>query len=196
MNKPYPHTLAGKISPDQKQELISWLTDHSYSEVQALIAAPPPEGFGLEVSIPTISRFYKANFGVIDEQRRELIGNRSAEQTHYAEALDEYHRQGLEDGITLLLQERFFELLCRPVENVDELKKLAHVGRIMKQLNIEIDPGIASTTRLLRKAALDPRSLKKYHQDDNVTPGDAKDQDASSFAKAHSGSGLPCSAAA
>src|SRR4029078_2199359 len=45
MTKPRSDSFAEKISPDQRLQLIDWLSDHSYSETCELIAAPPPDGF-------------------------------------------------------------------------------------------------------------------------------------------------------
>ena len=53
MTKPRLDSFAEKISPAQKQQLIEWLADHTYSEVCDLIATEPPDGFGLQTSVST-----------------------------------------------------------------------------------------------------------------------------------------------
>jgi hypothetical protein len=45
MNKPDPQSFAEKISPEQHEQLIDWLADHTYSEVRDLVASPPPGTF-------------------------------------------------------------------------------------------------------------------------------------------------------
>ena len=151
MSKPNPNSLSEKISPEQKQQLIVWLADHTYGETQELCAVPPPEGLGMEIGLGTLCRFYKANFHAIDKLRHQNLGDRASEQVHYAEALDDLHRQNLADGSTLLLQERLYELLSRPVETVDDLKKLVYISRAMKELDIQLDPTLARKDRMFKK---------------------------------------------
>ena len=184
MRKPNPNALSGKISPEQKQQLIVWLSDHTYEETQDLCAAPPPEGFGVEVSISTLCRFYKANFVAIDHLRHQNLGDRASEQVHYAEALDDLHRQNLAGGTTLLLQERFYELLSRPVQNVDQLKKLVTIARSMKDLNIQLDPETERKDRVFKKLMPHPLEdlahlLKPKKPDSSpATPEPGQKQDA------------------
>jgi hypothetical protein len=140
MNKPDSNSFAEKISASQRDQLIDWLTDHSYPEVVELVAAPPPEGFGLEVSTSTICRFYKANFNRIAERRQDKLSGRGAEQRHYADTLDGFYRQNLTHGAEVSLLERYYELLSRPVDNIDQLKKLVYVAKQIKDLEIPLDP--------------------------------------------------------
>jgi hypothetical protein len=164
MNKPDPQSFAEKISPEQHQQLIDWLADHTYSEVCDLVAAPPPDGFGIQVSIATICRFYKVHYNRIADIRQENLSNRGAEQRLYADGHNEFYRENLTHGATLSLQERFYELLSRPVENIDQLKKLVYICKQIQELKIPLDPDKATKDRILKDLAGHPldRLLDKY----------------------------------
>jgi len=150
MNKPDPHSFAEKISPEQQMQLIDWLADHSYPEVVDLVAAPPPEGFGLEVSTSTICRFYKMNYDRIAEVRQHKLSGRGAEQCHFADTLDQGYRENLVHGASISLLERYYELLSRPVENIDQLKKLVYISKQLKELEIPLDPEEETKNRALK----------------------------------------------
>ena len=164
MNKPDTKSFAEKISPEQHQQLIEWLAEHTHSEVRDLVAEPPPDGFGIDVSIATICRYYKANLSRITSVRQEKLGDRGADQRHYADTLNDSYRENLAHGATLSLQERFYELLSRPVENVDQLKKLVFICRQIQELKIELDPDKALKDRMLKELAGHPldRLIKKH----------------------------------
>jgi len=140
MNKPDPNSFAGKISGEQSDQLLDWLADHSYPEVVELVAAPPPEGFGLEVSTSTLCRFYKAHFNKIAEIRQEKFTNRAMAQRHNADTLDTFYRENLAHGADISLLEHYYELLSRPVESIDQLKKLVYISGKIKELEIPLDP--------------------------------------------------------
>jgi hypothetical protein len=156
MNKPHPESFAEKISPEQRSQLIEWLAEHTYSETCALVAAPPPEGFGLEVSIATVCRFYKANFFDIDKVRKQNLEDRAADQLFHSDQTNDLYREQLDSGSTLCLQERFYELLTRPVDDVDQLKKLVYVCKQLKDLKIPLDPNKERKDRLLKELAGHP----------------------------------------
>jgi hypothetical protein len=151
MTKPHSDSFAEKISPDQKKRLIEWLSEHSYSETAQLVAADPPEGFGLQISNSTLCRFHKANYEAIAELRQEKLNLRAAEQQLYSEGHNDLYRSNLNKGTTLCLQERLYEFLTRPVESIDDLKKLVYICRQVKDLRIPLDPKqeIARETSLL-----------------------------------------------
>lgn len=106
MTKQRLDSFAEKISPDQTQQLIGWLAEHTYSEARELIAAEPPDGFGFEVSISTICRFHKAHYAAVTAIRQEKLNSRAAEQEHYSDSLNDFYRSNLNKGTTLSLQER------------------------------------------------------------------------------------------
>jgi hypothetical protein len=164
MNKPDPQSFAEKISPEQRQQLIEWLADHTYAEACDFVAAPPPDGFGIQVSIATICRFYKANYHSIATVRQEKLNDRGAEQRLYADGHNEYYRENLTHGATLSLQERFYELLSRPVENVDQMKKLVYICKQIQELKIPLDPEKVTKDEVLRDLVGHPldRLLDQY----------------------------------
>jgi hypothetical protein len=181
MNKPDPQSFAEKISPEQHQQLIEWLADHTYAEVRDLVASPTPDGFGIEVSVATICRFYKANFNKITRIRQEKLSDRGAEQRLYSDSHNEHYRQNLTHGATLSLQERFYELLSRPVETIDDLKKLVYICKQINDLKIPLDPDKAIKDNILRDLAGHPldRLLDKYGRRlFGLKPDDSTDADA------------------
>jgi hypothetical protein len=151
MNKPHADSFSEKISPEQRTQLMEWLADHTYAETCSLVAVPPPDGFGIEVSIATICRFYKAHLDQINAIRQERLHNVAVEQIHYADTIDDSYRECLSNGATLCLQERFYELLTRPVENVDQLKKLVYVCKQIEDLKIKLDPVEVTKDRALKQ---------------------------------------------
>jgi hypothetical protein len=134
MSKPILN-LAEKLSPEQRQQLIDWMSEQTYAEVQELVAAPPPDGFGIEVSISTLSRFYKAH-------DREIAASRSDKIDHKLGFMFEStdpsgYRLSLADMATLCLQERLYEALSRPLNSIDDLKKLAHICTQVHALKLD-----------------------------------------------------------
>jgi hypothetical protein len=125
-------TFAGKISASQHFQLKEWLADHTYDEVIDLVAIQPPEGFGIKVGKTTLSRYYKAHFEEIDRLRQEHIESRACDMLR-RDGHD--YRAVLRDAHTQLLLERLWELLSRPVESVDDLKKLTIIAEKMKSLD-------------------------------------------------------------
>ena len=160
MTKPRLDSFAEKISAAQTQQLIEWLAEHTYSEICDLVATEPPDGFGLQVSISTICRFHKAHFARVIELRQERLGNRAAEQSLYSDSHDEFYRENLNKGTTLSLQERLYEMLSRPVETIDDLKKLVYVCKEVKNLEIPLDPKEEVEKKLLKELRGSP--IKAY----------------------------------
>jgi hypothetical protein len=136
MTKPRSDSFAEKISPEQRAQLIDWLSDHSYAETCELIAAPPPDGFGIQTSQTTLCRFYKINFEEIEKCRQEKLTDRALD--HLNHEVREYgYRCVLADSSDLYLQERYHEALTRPLDSIDDLKKLVFIAARMKELNLE-----------------------------------------------------------
>jgi hypothetical protein len=136
MTKPHPNSFAERISPEQRAQLLDWLSDHTYAETCELVAAPPPDGFGIEVSQATLSRFYKANFEEVEKRRQDRITDRALDHLNH-EQREPGYRCVLADSADLYLQERYHEALTRPVESIDDLKKLVQIATRMKELNLE-----------------------------------------------------------
>ena len=131
--KPVRGTFTGTLSSEQRLQLIEWLADHTYDEVIELVAAQPPEGFGVKVGKTTLCRFHKANFEEIERIRGAHIATRSLEMLDRPDGHD--YRDMLRDSFSQLLLERLWELLSRPVQSADELKKLTVIAEKMKTLN-------------------------------------------------------------
>ena len=142
MTKQRSDALAEKISAEQKAQLIDWLSHHSYADTCALVAAPPPDGFGFETSRAALSRFYKAHFEEITKRRQEKLLDCALEQLHYEVGQPEY-REVLADSVHLSLQERFCEALNQPLDSIDDLKKLVTIAAKLKEGGFLIDPNAA-----------------------------------------------------
>jgi hypothetical protein len=139
MNKPRSDAFSEKISPEQKLQVIEWLSDHSYTETAELVAAPPPDGFGIEVSRAALCRFYKTHFEQIETARREKFSVRAINLSEH-HFRDPDYRAVLAESADLFLQDRYFEALTRPVESIDDLKKLVAIAQKIKDLKLELDP--------------------------------------------------------
>src|SRR5215212_10186337 len=50
-------SFASKLTVPQVQQLLGWLSAYSVADVRALVAQPPPDGFGIEVHDMTLRRF-------------------------------------------------------------------------------------------------------------------------------------------
>jgi hypothetical protein len=115
-----------KINEAQTEQLISWLAHHTYKEVQELIAAPEPAGFSMQVSLSTISRFYREHQCAIAYRRRDDLGDQAAE-IEKMESHDLYQRLTFHKSSTYLIQERVFQLLNETGRTVNDLQKLTKV---------------------------------------------------------------------
>lgn len=131
--KSAPGIFSDKISKSQHSQLKEWLADHTYDEVVELVAAEPPDGFGIKVGKTTLCRYYKAHFYEIDRLRQERIEGRAVQML--GAQFNPDYRAVLRDAHTQLLLERFWELLSRPVESVDDLKKLTVIAEKVKSLD-------------------------------------------------------------
>jgi hypothetical protein len=101
--------------------------------VVELVGAEPPEGFGIKVGKTTVCRFYKAHFHEIDKLRQDRLADRAVESLDRLGSQD--YRAVVRDAYTQLLLERLWELLSRPVQSADELKKLTVIAEKMKSLD-------------------------------------------------------------
>jgi hypothetical protein len=130
-----------KISEEQRAQLIHWLAEHTYDDVLALIKAEPPDGFGMEISKPTLSRFFHEFFYEIDKLRQERIHNRVVQHCSVVFPDPDGIRNFLHEGAALRLQEHLCDLLSQPVTSVSELKALASISKTITELNVNLaDP--------------------------------------------------------
>src|SRR3954447_14182635 len=107
-----------KISEEQHAQLIHWLAEHSYDDVLALVKADPPSGFGMEVSKPTLSRFYHDNFSEIDSLRQKRIHNRVVQHYDPIYPDEDSMRNFLHESAALRLQEHLCDFLAQPITSV------------------------------------------------------------------------------
>jgi hypothetical protein len=128
-------SLEEKISAPDRSRLFEWLAQHSYTEVQELVAAHPPEGFGFSVAKSTLSRFYKAHFLEIDSIRQLRLDARAYAISQINQGGD--YAETLHNSSLQLLLERYFEMISHPLESIDDLKKLAAVAEKIQSLRAQ-----------------------------------------------------------
>ena len=133
--KPHPESLEEKISSEQRSRLLEWLAEHSYGEVQELVASEPPQGFGFSVGKTTLCRFYKANFDEIDAIRQFRLDGRAFAITQMNQNGE--YTDNLNNSARQILLERYFQMLSQPLESIDELKKLVAIGEKIHALVAE-----------------------------------------------------------
>jgi len=135
MKKERSDSLSQQISESQHTQLQQWLAENSYAEVQKLAADPPPDGFGLEIGLGTLSRYFHAHYDEIDELRQDFIENRACGHADRERCSPNY-RELLADSASLFLIERYHELASHPVDSLDQLRKLALVTEKIERLKI------------------------------------------------------------
>jgi len=59
MRKPKPIGPLSSLTPDQRQTLRAWCDYLTYEQIQQRLALPPPDGFGLQVSVWQLRRYYQ-----------------------------------------------------------------------------------------------------------------------------------------
>src|SRR6478609_3533629 len=115
-NKPRSDAFSQKLSEEQHAHLIQWLANHSYDEVLDFIKAEPPDGFGFEISKPTLSRYYHDHSDEIDKLRQDRILGRALE--HQRMLLDEEGaRYFYHEAAALRIQEHLCDLLSQPIHS-------------------------------------------------------------------------------
>ena len=50
--------ILDSLSPEQREQLMDWLELHPVQKVLELVAAPPPDGFGIKTHITSLRRFH------------------------------------------------------------------------------------------------------------------------------------------
>jgi hypothetical protein len=51
--------ILDSLEPEQKEQLMTWLSNLEIAQVLDKVAAPPPEGFGIKTHITSLRRFYQ-----------------------------------------------------------------------------------------------------------------------------------------
>ena len=68
---PFPGILE-TLSPEQSDQLLTWIEIHPIQTVLERVAAPPPDGFGMKTHVTSLRRFYRrAQSRLIEEEARE-----------------------------------------------------------------------------------------------------------------------------
>ena len=55
-------SLLARLTADQRTQLLKWLVEYKVADVTRFVAAPPPDGFGIETHTTTLRRI-KASYG-------------------------------------------------------------------------------------------------------------------------------------
>ncbi len=78
---PFPGIL-DTLSPEQSDQLLTWLEIHPIQTVIELVAAPPPDGFGMKTHVTSLRRFYRrAQSRRMEEEAREADTAQSPPRT-------------------------------------------------------------------------------------------------------------------
>jgi hypothetical protein len=62
IQKTRPDDILGNLPEDQQHLILDWCEESSYREVLKKIAAPPPEGLGLNIHYTSLRRFFLKHF--------------------------------------------------------------------------------------------------------------------------------------
>lgn len=62
-----------ELTEEQRETLYDWLLSDSYAGVQARMAVPPPEGFGIRAQITTLQRFFARRMDEVREENEEEL---------------------------------------------------------------------------------------------------------------------------
>lgn len=79
IEKTRPDDVLGNLTEDQQNIILDWCEELSYREVLKKIAAPPPEGLGLNVHYTSLRRFFLKRFP------ERFLRDRAASITHWEE---------------------------------------------------------------------------------------------------------------
>jgi hypothetical protein len=112
---PNPSVL-DQLSPEQQDQLFSWLEIHSPSEVAEMVRRPPPEGFGI-TTYPTSLRRFSA--------RRKLTNRK--EELHLAleAVLTADSESSLDQATASAIRHLAFELSTQPQTDVRVFKAIS-----------------------------------------------------------------------
>jgi hypothetical protein len=121
--KTRPDDILGNLSSTDQDTILAWCDDEPYRDVLKRIAAPPPEGFGLEVHYGTLRNFYLKNLPLRMAMKREdllddweiLAGQIKDNPVQYAPILRD------------LVQKQIFHLLCQPDLTNDQVHGILKV---------------------------------------------------------------------
>jgi hypothetical protein len=101
IEKTRPDDLLGNLPEDQQNIILDWCEEFSYREVLKKIAAPPPEGLGLEVHYTSLRRFYLKRFP------ERFLRDRTASMVHWEEVASQI--EGPDMGVFWVLAKEALE---------------------------------------------------------------------------------------
>ncbi|HYE31374.1 MAG TPA: hypothetical protein VEH27_08105 [Methylomirabilota bacterium] len=111
------------LTPAQQQILFDWLETHSVKQVLEMVAAPPPEGFGLKTHITTLRRFHLRARWRFQSQLTEDISD-----------LPPSHKPGLNNSDQLTLHKLREATLHNAMLHQSDPATVATLGRWMLRL--------------------------------------------------------------
>jgi hypothetical protein len=113
-------SLLSRLDPRQSMQLVDWLTKHSVSDVLGMVAAPPPEGFGIHTHYTTLRRFKsQLHAGLLSDDLQNMF-----DMCHdVAEENPSLDLPNVQSILSAMLHERAFTLL-RNSADTSEINKL------------------------------------------------------------------------
>ena len=112
-----PRSPLASLSEQDQAKLVSWLDLHRTEDVIAMVAAPPPEGFGIETHITTLRRFYVR----YQNQHRKEDSDLAAE---IVTSMEPYRRQFHQATLTTI-EKIAFDLATSPKPRITQFKALS-----------------------------------------------------------------------
>jgi hypothetical protein len=162
--------LSEKISDEQRDKLILWMTRHSYSQIIDLAKAEPPDGFGFEPSKASLSRFFHEYEEEISKPRQERILYNAYEHNRIFFS-DPDTRNALHEAAAVRLQEQLYDLLSHPVESARELKDLAQISKAITTLGIDLRGSHEKDRANFQYQVLRQLQKKMTEQNSTAQPG-------------------------
>ena len=130
MRKLRSHSFAAKLTPDQRATLFDWLQSDTIEEVRARLAAPAPDGFGIQVSPTSLVRLKRT---INNTQLNHIISHAMDATCDILDADTSVDIAPLREALSLLLYSQAFnhssaESICP--QSIDRL--LSAIARLEK----------------------------------------------------------------
>jgi hypothetical protein len=163
MRKPKPIGPLSRLTPEQKQILRQLYAEFTYEQIQARIALPPPDGFGIDASVWQLRRyFYRLGFDQSPQAPPEI------EPQTVSEIIDQaaLGRACFTPAAIHLLEKRAFELALAGAEPKEILTLLGIVLKsrdsTVRERMAEVQKGkLALKQKMTRKNSPDSGSAKQ-----------------------------------
>lgn len=148
-----------KLTTDQRRQLIQWFLHLPVLQVVARIAAPPPQGFGIEVSEPTVRR---AKNLYCSGAQREAVFEALDVAHDLFEHRDPVAFPPMREALAAMLYARAVNQLQQgePIEEVNKtLTGLSRVERLPRpQPGTPRAPGSSATRHHIELSVVPPRA--------------------------------------